>query len=198
MSLEPLSDEELMLRYKAGALPAFEELVRRHRRAVFHFALRSLGNPSAAEDALQEIFIRVVRHAPTWEQKAKFKTWLFTIARNHCIDEARKNAFRRTDSLDAPLTHEEGSATRGDMVASEAPGADQNTDGIRIRAALDAALARLPQEQRDVFLLREHSGVQFKEIAEMTGVSENTVKSRMRYALESIRSFMTQKGITPG
>lgn len=197
MTLSSASDEELMLQYKAGAYAAFEELVRRHQRKVYHFAWRSLGNPQAAEDALQEIFLRVVKHAPTYEPKAKFTTWLFTIARNWCIDEGRKQTFRRTESLDAPLSDEEGSATRLDMVPNPQPGADQGADAMRIRRALDAALAKLPAEQREVFLLREHSGVQFKEIAEMTGVSENTVKSRMRYALEGIRAHMVSVGITP-
>lgn len=197
MSLADFSDEELMFQYKSGALLPFEELVRRHRRAVFHFALRSLNNPAAAEDALQEIFLRVVKYAPQWEQKAKFKTWLFTIARNHCIDEARKNVFRRTESLDAPLTQEEGSATRGDMVASTDAGADQNAHANRVRVVLDAAVAKLPEEQREVFLMREHSDIQFKDIAQIMNVSENTVKSRMRYALESIRKELLAKGITP-
>lgn len=197
MALADSSDEDLMFQYKAGAVASFEELLRRHRRAVFHFCLRSLRNPQAAEDALQEVFIRVVRHAPTWEPKAKFRTWLFTIARNHCIDEARKNTFRRTESLDAPLREGDGTATRMDTVASNGLAADDATHAVRIRAVLDEAVGNLPAEQREVFLLREHAGVQFKEIAEMTGVSENTVKSRMRYALESIRKEFVARGLQP-
>lgn len=195
---QSLTDEELMLQYKAGALAAFEELVRRHRRGVFHFALRFLGPPPAqAEDALQEIFLRVVRNAGSYEPKAKFTTWLFTIARHHCIDASRKNKFRRTDSLDAPLSDDDGAQTRMDRVAADAPGTDESADARRIRLAVQQALNQLPDEQREVFILREYSGVPFKEIADMTGVSENTVKSRMRYALESIRTHLTQRGITP-
>ncbi|MEW5854178.1 MAG: RNA polymerase sigma factor [Myxococcota bacterium] len=195
--LHELSDEELMLQYKAGALPAFEELVKRHRRGVFHFALRFLGSPQGAEDALQEIFLRVVRNAASYERKAKFTTWLYTIARNHCIDASRKAAFRRAESLDAPVGDEADSATRLDRTAGNLPGGDQVTQDVRIRHAVDQALARLPPEQREVFILREYSGIPFKEIAEMTGVPENTVKSRMRYALESLRAQLTSQGITP-
>jgi RNA polymerase sigma-70 factor (ECF subfamily) len=191
------SDEDLMLQYKAGAVGAFEELVRRHKRPVFHFALRFLGSPQGAEDALQEIFMRVVRHAPTYEAKARFTTWLFTIARHYCIDSARKAQLRRTESLDAPATHEEGAMSRLDLVPGREPGADQNADAIRIRGEVQAALDRLPVEQREVFILREHAGIPFREIAEMTHVPENTVKSRMRYALEALRTHLVQRGITP-
>ena len=95
------------------------------------------------------------------------------------------------------MSDEDGSATRMDMVQSGTALADANTDSMRIRKAVDVALAKLPEEQREVFLLREHAGVPFKEIAEMTGVPENTVKSRMRYALESMRVHLTNVGITP-
>jgi len=184
-----------MLQYKAGALAAFEELVKRHRRSVFHFALRFLGPPPAqAEDALQEILLRVVRNAGSYEPKAKFTTWLFTIARHHCIDASRKAKFRRTD---APLPDDDGAQTRMDRVASETPATDEAADARRIRLAVQDALNKLPVEQREVFILREYSGIPFKEIAEMTGVSENTVKSRMRYALEAIRTHLLSAGISP-
>jgi RNA polymerase sigma-70 factor (ECF subfamily) len=191
------ADEDLMLQYKAGSQEAFAELVRRHRRGVFHFTLRFLGSPQAAEDALQEVFLRVVRHAPTYERKARFTTWLFTIARNHCIDQGRRAKFRKTESLDAPLSDDEGAATRLDRVPGNALPADQGAESVRIRAALDRALGRLPEEQREVFLLREQAGIPFKEIADMAGVPENTVKSRMRYALEALRRHLETEGVRP-
>lgn len=196
---DPRSDEELMAAYQAGDAAAFRVLVERHHAPVYRFCLRALsGNASsgkeAAADAAQEVFLRVVKHAPTWEQRARFTTWLYTIAKRHCIDEARKARFRKTDSLDEPAAKDDEGETKLDRVASTAPSTDRLAEGARLRAVVDAALAALPDEQREVFLLREHGGLAFKDIADATGVNENTVKSRMRYALGALQKALQNAG----
>jgi RNA polymerase sigma-70 factor (ECF subfamily) len=182
------SDERLMLRFQAGDVPAFEELVRRHRTPIFSFLLRLTGDRGRAEDLCQDAFLRVVKAAGAWEPRATFRTWVFAVARNLAFDEARRQAFRRTEPLDDP-------ARAGE--ASEAPGPDRAAEGALLRPKLEAALASLPDEQREVFLLREHAGLKFAEIAEVTGTAENTVKSRMRYALEALRARLEALGIGP-
>ncbi len=184
-----------MLAYKGGGVGAYRVLVERHHAPVYRFCLRALRSPEAAADATQEIFLRVVKHAPTWEQKAKFTTWLYTMARNFCIDEARKARFRRTESLNESVDKDgDGGDERLDRVASELPAQDRLADNVRLRKVLDNAIAALPDEQREVFLLREQGGLQFKDIAEMTGVGENTVKSRMRYALGTLQKRLAAAG----
>ena len=189
-------DDELMAAYKAGDAGAYRVLVQRHHAPVYRFCLRALRNPEAAADATQEVFLRVVKYAPTWERRAKFTTWLYTLARNFCIDEARKGRFRRTESLNETVAgHDESSGEeRLDRTASEVPSPERIVDNTRLRRAIDAALQELPDEQRDVFLLREMSGLQFKDIAEMTGTGENTVKSRMRYALAFLQKRLAAAG----
>ncbi len=189
-----------MERFKKGDTKAFEELLRRHRKPVFNFCFRMLGNRTAAEDALQEVFLRVVRGAKKWERTAKFRTWLYTIARNHCIDALRKAKFRKTASLDQPLGKEEdGGETLQDKLEDEsAVSPDRGAAQGHLRDQLRLALAAIPEAQREVFILREMGGIPFKEIAVVVGVSENTVKSRMRYALERLRSFLQAQGIEPG
>jgi RNA polymerase sigma-70 factor (ECF subfamily) len=182
------SDERLMLRFQKGEVRAFEELVRRHRTPVFSFLLRLTGDRGRAEDLCQETFLRVVRAAEAWEPRALFRTWLYAVARNQAQDEARRRAFRRTEP-DA-----DAAAAAG---ASDEPGPEEAAAGALLRPKLEAALAALPEEQREVFLLREHAGLRFPEIAEVTGASENTVKSRMRYALEALRERLVEMGITP-
>ena len=182
------SDERLMLRFQVGDVRAFEELVRRHRTPVFSFLLRLTGDRGRAEDLCQDAFLRVVKAAETWEPRATFRTWVFAMARNLAVDEARRQAFRRTEPLDDPA--------RG-VEASEAPGPERAAEGALLRPKLEAAVAALPEEQREVFLLREHAGLKFGEIAEVTGVAENTVKSRMRYALEALRARLEALGIGP-
>jgi len=186
-----------MLRYQKGEPGAFATLLTRHRRPVFHFALRFLGNQEAAEDALQEIFLRVVKNAPRYERRAKFTTWLYTIARNYCIDASRKARYRRTTSLSDPVGGEDSSRSLEETVEGKEPEPDRSAHNLHLRAAIAEAIDALGDEQREVFLLREHSGLPFKEIAEVTGVPENTVKSRMRYALEKLRDTLRAKGYEP-
>jgi RNA polymerase sigma-70 factor (ECF subfamily) len=182
------SDERLMLRFQAGDARAFEALVRRHRSPVFSFLLRLTGDRGRAEDLCQESFLKVVKASAGWEERARFQTWLYAIARNLAVDESRRMAFRRTEPLDAP--------GRADAPADD-PAPDRAADAALLRPKLEAALAALPPEQREVFLLREHAGLRFAEIAEVTGTPENTVKSRMRYALEGLREKLEAFGIGP-
>ena len=182
------SDERLMLRFRAGDGPAFEVLVRRHRTPVFSFLLRLTGDRARAEDLCQETFLKVVRASGDWEPRARFRTWLFAIARNQAVDEARRQAFRRADPLDgAPAS----------AAVSDGPSPDRSAESALVRPKLEAALAALPEEQREVFLLREYAGLKFHEIASVTGVAENTVKSRMRYALEGLRERLLALGVGP-
>ena len=195
------NDEDLMAAYKGGEVAAYRVLVERHHAPVYRFCLRSLRSPEAAADAAQEIFLKVVRNAPTWERKAKFTTWLYTMARNWCIDESRKARFRKTESLNESLSKgSEGDSgeQRLDRVVSELPQQDRVVDNVRLRKVIDDAVKDLPEEQREVFLLREMSGLPFKDIADLTGTGENTVKSRMRYALLALQKRLQAAGFVAG
>jgi len=186
-----------MRAFQKGDISGFESLLKRHRSGVFTFCLKMLGDKSAAEDAMQEVFLRVVKGAENWKRQAKVRTWVYTIARNHCIDALRKAKHRKTASLDQPLSEEgTGGASLGDQIADEnAVAPDRGAGQPRLRAALVKAIGSLSEEQREVFVMREYGGMPFKEIASVVGVSENTVKSRMRYALEHMRNQLTKAGL---
>jgi RNA polymerase sigma-70 factor (ECF subfamily) len=186
------SDEQLMRRFQAGDARAFEAIVRRHRSALWNFLLRHVGDRARAEDLLQDALLRAVRASGEWQDRAKVTTWLFTIARNLAVDEARRAVHRRAERLEGDEDHP-GAI---DRVALEGPGPDAVAEGALLRPRLEAALRALPEEQREVFLLREQGGLGFREIAEVTGVPENTVKSRMRYALEGLRKTLATLGVT--
>ena len=190
---DPRSDEVLMAVYRAGEARAFAVLVGRHKRGLYNFLLRSVHQPSRAEELLQDVFVRVIRSKDRWEQTAKFSTWVYTIARNLTIDESRRQRFRDHQSLDAKRTRG-GDGEVGRSMLDTLPSADLPTDveadrptlQIRLRNAVDA----LPEDQREVFTLRQVVGLSFKEIGEIVGAPENTVKSRMRYALEKLRTLL--------
>lgn len=186
------TDEELMEAYVGGDVGAFQVLMDRHAQKVFNFILRRTGgNRESAEDLLQEVFLRVVHRASGFKAKSKFTTWLYTIARNLCIDAGRKASYRQHVALDQPLGRDGGDgATLLDRVPDRGPGPDSRTRDLRFKAALQEALAKLPDEQREVFLMREFQGLKFREIAVICDIPENTVKSRMRYALDFLRKAL--------
>jgi len=187
-----VTDEALMIRFQRGDRAAFAQLVRRHQTGLYNFALRQLRVQSVAEDIVQEAFVRVVQNATEFKHEARFSTWVYTITRNLCIDQLRKNALRKHASLDESKKSEEGDGpTLGEQTADSRASVERSATGTQIKERILAAVERLHEDQREVFLLRELSNLPFKEIAEITGVPENTVKSRMRYALERLQAELS-------
>jgi RNA polymerase sigma-70 factor (ECF subfamily) len=183
------SDGELMEAYRRGDPRAFEVLVVRHQRGLYNFIFRSVHNRSRADELLQEVFLRVVRSRDRWQASAQFSTWIYSIARNLCVDESRRARFRDHRSLDAPMRSKDGEqgATFVSQLASGDVATDDAAQAPTLRRRIAEAVDALPAEQREVFLMRQLAGLSFKEIAEVVGVAENTAKSRMRYALEKLR-----------
>ena len=175
------TDESLMILFQSGDRAAFTVLVRRHQGPLFNFALRYLRSSPVAEEVVQDAFVRVVQNAAEFKHEARFSTWLYTIARNLCIDQTRKRSLRRHPSLDEPKKAEEGDGpTLGEQTADGQASVERAVVSLEIRERVASAIDALPEEQREVFLMREVSNLPFKEIAENVGASENTVKSRMR------------------
>lgn len=181
-----LSDEALMEAYCAGEARAFEVLMGRYGTPIYQFVLRHVGNPARAEDLTQDVFLRVIRSADRFEARSKFSTWVYTIARNACFDSSRRMKHRRHASLDQPVRADDDRALV-ETVSDDAPDSSRRAMDQEFTSALELALAALPDEQREVFVMRQVQNLQFKEIAEITSTPVNTVKSRMRYALETLR-----------
>lgn len=187
------SDEELMALYASeGRVEAFDLLVQRHQTPLFHFIRRSCGRKDLAEELLQEVFLRVIKSASRYKQSAKFTTWIYTIARNLCIDTARRaNTRGRPVSMDQSTSSDPDGQTLSERMADgDAASAPVEYDRARFRDDLQRALTALPDEQREVFLLREFSGLKYREISEAIDCPVPTVKSRMRYALEALRGHL--------
>jgi RNA polymerase sigma-70 factor, ECF subfamily len=184
------NDESLVARFQSGDRSAFTVLVRRHQRPLYHFAFRQLRSAPAAEDVVQETFVRVVQNAADFKHEARFTTWVYTIARNLCIDQLRKRAHRKHPSLDEARGEDGEGRTLGELVPDKKADTERQASGSEMKERIAQAVAKLPDDQREVFLMREVANLPFKEIAEITGVPENTVKSRMRYALERLQEAL--------
>ena len=183
------ADESLMLRYAVGDVAAFDILYARHELGVWRYVFRSVRVPAVADDLLQDVWFAVARQAPAYVVKARFKTWLFTMAHNRVVDHFRtaKNHVRLDD---------EDPDTQGclaeTLVADSGFGPVRQLESREQAAALIAAVEQLPIDQREAFLLQAEAGMNVQEIALATGVSFETAKSRLRYARRSLRQLLQE------
>ena len=193
------ASEDLMEAFRDGDARAFEALLERHEKGILNFVYRMVGDRELANDLTQETFLRVVNRASSYSRKAKFTTWLYTIARNQSIDALRKRKHRRHASLDQPRGKDPEGQTLMDRLPGRGDDGFERTDAAEMTARIGEAIGGLSEEQREVFVMREFKRLPFKEIAQVVGVSENTIKSRMRYALENLRLALADyAGDVPG
>lgn len=185
--MDEVSDRELMTRYASGDARAFETLYARHKAPLYRFLRQRCFDPQTADDVFQEVWTKVIRARTQYEPTAKFATWLYQVARNVYVDHVR-HVKRRitlvTDSDDA-LSLAVTSATVTDEI-----------QGDQLQDAIDAAVAKLPDEQREAFLLHQFAGLTLPQIAEVTDVGRETVKSRLRYAVAKLRDALPDAGDT--
>jgi len=178
------TDEELMTMFQSGNAGAFEELFKRYKGPIFTFLIRRCGNRDTASELTQEVFTRVIHRGGTFAHQSRFSTWIYTIARNAAVDHARSSRHRQHASLDQTGDDHQALSER---IPGNLPQPDRGSEAASLRDALAAAIDRLPEDQKEVFILREYHGMPFQEIAQVVDAKVGTVKSRMRYALESLR-----------
>ncbi len=181
-----------MRAYAAGELDAFTRLYDRHERPLYRFFLRQTRIPAVADDLLQDTFMAVVRGAPRYETRALFTTWLYTIARSKLIDHWRQAGQVPLVDDAANDPDEQGEAADESLTERIAaamalqPEMQAQTREYA-RAFLDAVEA-LPAAQREAFLLQAEGELSIEEIATITAVGTETVRSRLRYALKRLRT----------
>jgi RNA polymerase sigma-70 factor (ECF subfamily) len=172
-------DVSLMLRYREGDLEAFETLYRRHQDSLYRYLLRLSVNRDVAEDVFQDVWTRIIKSRRNYRATAQFKTFLFRVARNCFIDHVRRNKRHMAASAGDPDSY---------AASGEAP--DASAERSLARRRLEIALCTLPEEQRDVFLLYEEGGFDIGQIAGITGVKQETAKSRLRYAKKKLQAAL--------
>jgi RNA polymerase sigma factor (sigma-70 family) len=178
--MKHLSDQELMRIVQAGDLSPASEIYDRYSGRIYNFALRFLKNSEAAEDATQEVFVKMIRHASQFQGDAKLSTWLFSITANWCRDYLRKADNKSKESDDVLVT----------LPAPLENSPDRNLEQRENEARIQRALKALTPEQREAILLSRYQGLSYAEIAQISGCSEGAVKTRVFRAMETLKKAL--------
>ncbi len=176
--MREMTDEKLMQRYAKGDAKAFDQLYARHRAPLYRYFIRQVNNPATANDLYQGAWEKIIKAREKYRPRAPFKVWMYRIAHNHLVDHYRR--MRPEDTLEPDTLPGTQADPSQDMIASE-----QND---RLRAGITA----LPMEQRDTLLLQLETGLKMEEIANVTGVGRETVKSRLRYAVKYLKRSLVE------
>ena len=173
---EAIADvSEAMSRVRDGEIDRLSELFERHHRRLYNFFLRLVGNRAAAEDLVQEVFVRMLKYRKSFRPGAKFAPWMFALARNAAADHWRSRPRELAENPDAPEP----------AAPFEHPLAGLEADEQRAR--LHAALARLPEEKRELLLLARSGTIRYDGIGELLGCSTGAVKVRVHRAMKELR-----------
>ena len=181
-------DTKLMTRFMQGDAGAFETLYARHRAPLYRYFLRQGLDAETAAELAQDVWLKVIHAKDRYKPKAKFTTYLYRLAHNCLVDRFRRSAtqlMHKTAGADFDLST---------LAADPAENPEQNV--IRHEAAerLRKALAELPDAQREAFILKQEAGLSLADVAEVTGVSTETAKSRLRYAYDKLRRRLAANG----
>lgn len=174
--LRSLSDEELMAQFQAGVVQAFDLLVERYWERLSFYLYRFVKDERQVEDLLQETFLRVHRNRHSFEPIAKFSTWLYTIAGNLARSEYRRRKRQRTYSMHSVNREDEEYELQ---IPAETLAPDRHAERGIHNQAIQKALAQIPEDFREVVVLRDVQQLSYEEIAEITGLPMGTVKSRI-------------------
>jgi RNA polymerase sigma-70 factor (ECF subfamily) len=179
--LEDPQTGQLVRRCLAGDNSAWEEIVRLHNRRIYNLCYRFTNSPDEAQDLTQDVFIRVYRTLASYDVgKGAFVTWLTTLTRNLLVDHFRRSKQDRvTDSIDAGLREEEDSLSLSDRLEDPGPTPDDRLASKETQKMVQKALERLSPDLREAVILRDLQDMDYKEIAQVLGIPEGTVKSRI-------------------
>src|SRR5262245_42375718 len=183
-------DSDLISRAAGGDATAFQALVERHRSMVYRVAYQFAGNHHDAEDIAQEVFIKVYRSLDRFRQDAQLTFWLYRIVMNACIDHRRRHAPGAGGAFG------DEAEQRLLNMPEETPGLEDCAYAGELGQVLELEIARLPQGQRIVFIMRHHQGLKLAEIADALGLAEGTVKRQLHAAVHRLRHALTTANVT--
>jgi len=176
--MREISDEKLMQQYAKGDAKAFDLLYARHRGPLYRYLNRQVNNPATANDLYQGAWEKIIKARNSYRSSAPFTAWMYRIAHNHLVDHFR--AMRPTDGVETDTLPDDRSGLVDGVIDGEQS------------ELLRAGITALPLEQRDTLLLKLETGLKMEEIARVTGVSRETVKSRLRYAVDKLKRSLVE------
>jgi len=181
------ADVQLMLRFQQGDVGAFEQLFQKYSPSVVNFASHFLGNRARAEEIAQEVFLQVYRWQTRYEAKAKFSTWLFKIAHNHCLNEVRKGEYRVSLESTGPQEDADGDERERQLPDTRSSKGEDVLAAKQAARRIEKILQRVPETQRTALMLSRLEGMSYQEVAEVLGVTEKAVKSLVFRATQSLK-----------
>jgi RNA polymerase sigma-70 factor (ECF subfamily) len=182
------SDECLLARLAGGEREALEELFARYRSMAYRVAYRLLGHEADALDAVQDGFVKALTHLDSFQGRSSFKTWLLRVVSNAALDLGRQRGRREMLSLDAAAAKD---SENSQPVVCEDPA--QGLERADLRRLLNEALSKLPEAQRQTFVLHADAELSYREVAEALGISIGTVMSRLYYARQKLRVYLAER-----
>ena len=180
-------DAALMLRVREGDREAFAELVDKYKQPVMNLAYRTLRDATEAEDLAQHVFLQVYKSAHRYEISAKFSTWLFTIARNLCLNEIRRRSRHPADSLESQYPGEEEDQPARQFQDAKAFAPTEEVLQQELQEKIEEAVADLPENQRTAIQLCRQEEMSYEDIAEVLGCSLSATKSIIHRAREVLK-----------
>lgn len=187
---QSVSDADLLRRHLEGDPQAFAAIINRHRRELFNFLAKFLGDLALAEDVFQETFLQLYLSAATFDQERRLKPWLFTIATNKARDALRNRTRKQAAPLDAAIAGEDDQrGTFADLIPSDIPSPQENVQNQETREIVQTIVGRMPENLRAVLLLAYFHELPYRDVADILHLPLGTVKSRLHAA---VRHFAEQ------
>ncbi|MDI3533885.1 MAG: polymerase sigma-70 factor, subfamily [Thermosediminibacterales bacterium] len=186
------NEQQLIKKCQEGNLQAFSKLVKLYEKKVFNIAYRMLGDYEEAGDVSQEVFLRIYKSIESFKGNSSLATWIYRVTTNMCIDQLRRKKGKQIYSLDEPIETDYGKLYPEAPDASDTP--EEQVLKKDVQKLIKKSLEKLPEEQRIVIVLRDIQGFSYNDIAEITGCSLGTVKSRINRGRKALKDIIESDG----
>lgn len=194
-STSSLSDSELVLRLRSGDTRAFDRLVQRWQEPIYRLAWRYTGSADEAMDVTQNTFMKAWTRIDSLDQPDRFSAWLYRICRHQCLDHLKTSHKQRFVTISGLGSIQNETDNSENIEDEEGFTPHQDLEFKQTAQILTKALERIPEEQKMIIILKEFEGLKFREIADILGLPENTVKSRLYYGLTALRKYFTSNDL---